>query len=47
MYKKVDQLLKALQKARETMSWKEIKAKVKDKRIKKIDEAKGEVTVEL
>ena len=47
-YQLVSQIMESLRKARETLSWKEIKARLKDHNIiKGIEESKGDVYLEL
>lgn len=46
-YQELQALIDSVKKARETMSWKEIKEKLKNKHIKSIDESKGTITVEF
>ncbi|MBT3405584.1 hypothetical protein HN419_00270 [Candidatus Woesearchaeota archaeon] len=47
-YKQIDDILNQILKARETMSWKEIKEKLKDhKIIKNIDEKHGKISIEI
>lgn len=47
-YQKVKEILEAITKAREKYSWKEIKEKAKgNKTVKDVNEAKGEITMEI
>lgn len=46
-YHEIDTILKELRKARETMSWKEIKEKISNPRIKKINEKAGKIILDL
>ncbi len=46
-YQELNKIIEGLKEARKTMSWKEIKEKIKNKKIKKIDEKTGDVTVEV
>ncbi|MBT7903320.1 hypothetical protein HN587_05640 [Candidatus Woesearchaeota archaeon] len=47
-YQLIDSILNQIKKARETLSWKEIKTKLKNhKIIKQVDEKKGELVIEL
>jgi len=46
-YQLVKDVLDAVKKARETMTWKEIKTNLKNPLVKKVDENKGEIVLEL